>query len=207
MNPAQPLLANSVLHWASLKQGHPPALESLYRLYASSLYNYGSKFPVDQQLIKECIQELFVNLWTRRTHLGDPVNVKNYLFKAFRLSIFKKGNILQRQVSYEETEHYDFRATLNIEEEMIVGENNASVKERLEATLQKLSSRQREAIFLKFYEGQSYEEIAEIMDITIKGAYKVMARAIDSLRGMLEKDDFLLLLLLLSIKIDQFFTP
>lgn len=189
-----------LLYWSSLKNGEAPALKSLYNLYANVLYNYGSKFSTDQDVIKDCIQELFITLWTRKEHLSEPANVKNYLFKAFRLALFKKGKILQNQISYEETEHYPFQASITIEQEIIDGESNLAIKEKLEATLQKLSARQREAIFLKFYEGQSYEEIAEIMDISVKGAYKVMARAMDSLRDQLSKEDFFLLLFLLSTK-------
>lgn len=204
MTATQPNTETAALYWPLLKQGEASALESLYKLYANALYNYGSKFSVDQDLIKECIQEVFVAIWTRRAQLGNPQNVKNYLFKAFRLSVFKKANLLQKQVSYEETEHYPFRASLNIEEEMITAENNAALKERLEITLNKLSARQREVIFLKFYEAQSYEEIAEIMNISQKGAYKVMGRAIDALRDLLSKEDFFLILMLFSIKTDHF---
>jgi len=204
MTAIQPHKESSSLNWLSLKQGDTTAFESLYRLYANGLYNYGSKFSADKDLIKECIQEVFIGIWTRRNYLGDPQNVKNYLFKAFRLSLFKKGNFLQKQVSYEETEHYPFQASLTIEEEMIAAENTVALKERLEMTLNKLTARQREVIFLKFYEAQSYEEISEIMNISVKGAYKVMGRAIDALRGLLSKEDFFLILLLLSVKTDPF---
>ncbi|SDE95203.1 RNA polymerase sigma factor, sigma-70 family [Mucilaginibacter pineti] len=176
-------------------------MESLYKLYSNSLYNYGSKFTNDQDLIKECIQELFVTLWTRRAHLSEPANVRNYLFKAFRLSLFKKGNMIQKQVRYEEAEHYAFHASITIEDEIIIGEDNAALQSRLQATLEQLTARQREAIFLKFYEGLNYEEIAEVMDISVKGAYKVMGRAIDALRDKLDHNDFLILLALFSSKL------
>ncbi|WP_121196289.1 RNA polymerase sigma factor [Mucilaginibacter gracilis] len=176
-------------------------MESLYKKYANSLYNYGSKFTADKDLIKECIQELFVTLWTRRASLGEPQSVRNYLFKAFRLSLFKKTNMLQKQERYEETEHYPFDAAINIEETIINDEDKAALQRRLQASLDQLTARQREAIFLKFYEGLSYEEVAEVMGVSVKGAYKIMARAIDALREKLDQDDFLLLLSLFSLKL------
>ncbi len=188
-------------HWLSLKKGDDKAMAILYKLYANKLYNYGSKFTNDQDLIKECIQELFVTLWTRRAFLSEPPSVRNYVFKAFRLSLFKKAHMLQKQVRYKETEHYTFHASISIEEEIISGEDNAALQSRLQATLEQLTARQREAIFLKFYEGLNYEEIAEVMDISVKGAYKVMARAIDALKDKLDREDFLLLLTLFSLKL------
>lgn len=187
-------------HWHALKNDDGQALERLYHLYANTLYNYGAKFSADQDLIKECIQSLFVTLWTRRGYLGQPKNVKNYLFKAFRLSISKKTKLLQQYESYEEVEHYHFQATINIEEELIIGEDHVALQQRIQASLEQLSARQREVIFLKFYEGLSYQEIAEVMGISVKGSYKIMARAIDKLREQMDNKDFPLLLLLLSMK-------
>ena len=65
----------------------------------------------------------------------------------------------------------------------------------------KLTSRQREDIFLKFYEQLSYEEIADVMGISVKAGYKIMARSLDYLRKNLSKDDLLLLYLILHLKL------
>ena len=64
--------------------------------------------------------------------------------------------------------------------------------DRLNATLDKLTPKQKEVIFLKFYEQLSYTEIAQIMKVDVKAIYKLMARAIGSLRS-----DFLNLFLFL----------
>ena len=192
--------SNPETHWHALKNDGAKALEELYHLYANPLYNYGAKFTSDKELIRDCIQSLFVTLWTRRTYLKQPDNVKNYLFKAFRLSIFKKASLLNKHERYEETEHYHFNAAINFEEKLIREENQLALQQRIQASLDQLSARQREAIFLKFYEGLSYEEIAEIMGISVKGSYKLMARAIDGLREQLDISDFSFLLLLLYAK-------
>ncbi|WP_158796159.1 RNA polymerase sigma factor [Pedobacter sp. L105] len=188
-------------YWSSLKKGDANALENLYTLYANSLYNYGSKFTPDKDLIKECIQELFVNLWTRRTFIGNPPDVKNYLFKSFRLSVFKKAALLQKHQEYQEAEDYPFHITLSIEEDIITGEKNETLKKRIEAALEQLTDRQKEAVFLKFYENLSYDEIAAIMDISVKATYKLMARSLGFLKENLSKDDLLLLITLFYLKI------
>lgn len=59
-----------------------------------------------------------------------------------------------------------------------------------------LTARQREAVFLKFHENLSYEEIAEVMDISVKATYKLMAIALSELRDNLSQDHFMLLLVL-----------
>ncbi len=165
------------------------------------MYNYGSKFTKDKDLIKECIQDLFVGLWTNRNSVGNPDHVKNYLYKSFRHAIFKKTFHLSKNETYEETENYSFQVVLNVEETLINNERQLQVSEQLQNALAKLTARQREAIFLKFYEQLSYEEIAEVMGITVKAGYKIMARSLDYLRNNLSKDDLLLLYLILHLKL------
>ncbi len=46
----------------------------------------------------------------------------------------------------------------------------------------KLSSRQKEVIYLRFYNQLSYEEIADVMSVQVKAIYKLMSRAILVLR-------------------------
>lgn len=188
-------------YWSSLKNGNPDALESLYKLYSNALYNYGSKFTADKDLIKECIQELFVGLWTRRDFISSPADVKNYLFKSFRLSVFKKAALINKNDEYVETEDYPFSVTVSIEDDIISAEKNDALKKRLESTISTLTDRQREAIFLKFYENLSYEEIAEVMGISVKATYKLMARSLSFLRDNLSKDDLLILLSLFYLKL------
>lgn len=188
-------------HWLSLKNGNPIALEAVYKLYSNALYNYGSKFSADKDLIKECIQELFVNIWTRRDFISNPADVKNYLFKSFRLSIFKKAALISKNEEYLETENYPFSVSLNIEDDIIGREKNDALKIRLEHTISTLTNRQKEAIFLKFYENLSYEEIAEVMGISVKATYKLMARSLTFLRENLSKDDLLILFAVVYLKL------
>lgn len=190
------------IYWQSFKAGNADAFEYLYRNYSSGLYNYGSKFSHDKELIKECIQDLFVGIWTRRDTLGNPVHLKNYLYKSFRHLIFKKAFQLQNFESYDEAhDNYAFQASLNVEEAMIDGEHRINVSAQLNLAMAKLTARQREAVFLRFYEQLSYEEIAEVMDISVKASYKIMARALGFLKENLSKDDLMLLSLLLHLKL------
>lgn len=188
-------------YWKALKVGDGKALEQLYQQYANPLYNYGSKFTTDREQVRECIQSLFVTLWTRRANLGIPANIKNYLFKALRLAIFKNAKLAHSQDSFDQNEQYNFIATLSIEDEIIIEEDRLELQKRLQSGLDQLSPRQREAIFLRFYEGMDYVEIAEVMDMTTKGTYKLMARAINGLRDKLDKGDFSMLFLLLGYRL------
>ncbi|MCO4292448.1 sigma-70 family RNA polymerase sigma factor [Solitalea sp. MAHUQ-68] len=184
--------------WTSFKNGDENSFELLFRKFVNPLYNYGSKFTSDKDLIKECIQELYVTLWTRKEFLGDPASLKNYLYKSFRTTIYKRLNNNSKNVSLEESEEYPFHVDYGIDHDLIKSENKQHLTRELEKAMAALTDRQREAIFLKFYEGLSYEEIAAIMDITVKGTYKLMARALAELKTALPPQVKMFLHLLLT---------
>ena len=68
---------------------------------------------------------------------------------------------------------------------MIARQLTEEKRTRLEEALQKLSPRQKEIIFLKFYNKLSYDEICELMSISTNSAYKLLNKAIVKLRKIL----------------------
>jgi len=193
-------IINHDFNWQSFKKGDSKAFELIYRFYANKLFNYGSKFCKDSDIVKEAVQELFVNLWTNKNNISDPASIKNYLFKALRLSLFKKISYDQKYSSHTESEQYDFQTVFNKEDEIIRIETNSLLQQRLQIVLDSLTAHQREVVFLKYYEELSYQEIAEIMGISVKAAYKLMGRAVDSIRSSIDKRDIYLIFMLLKNK-------
>ena len=172
--------------WDSFRAGDEKALERLFCSYFTVLLNYGHKFTLNCYLIEESVQDLFVRLWNNRSSIGSTNNVKHYLFKAYRHILFRKlrkqaANVMEKL----DDERYDFRIELAPDQEMIKEENDAELRLTIEKGLAALTSRQREAIYLRFYEDLSYEEVSEILNLNIGGTYKLIYRALDGLRDVL----------------------
>jgi RNA polymerase sigma factor (sigma-70 family) len=174
--------------WLSFKRGDKKAYALLYESYFARLYNYGLKFTKDKLLVEDAIQDLFVKLWQHRDTLGDPASVTNYLYKSLRSILFNKltrgDSAFQHPANLEE---YHFEVVPSPEADFIHNHLADARREQLAKALAALTPRQREAIFLKFYEGLSYEEIAEIMAVNVKAVYKIMARALVTLKSSLPK--------------------
>ena len=153
----------------------------LYAHYFSKLFNYGHKFTTDSVLIEDSIQDVFLDYWKRRNILKEPSSLNSYLFTAFRYSLFNKLSKAKKIVAMEGVEEPDF-ASANI---FYAKEEDAVRSAQLRAALEQLTPRQREALFLRFYEGLSYETIAEIMNISVKASYKLMARSLAHLKECL----------------------
>jgi RNA polymerase sigma factor (sigma-70 family) len=183
--------------WNAFAQGDDNSLEILYRRYFDELYAYGNKWLNNAALTEDSIQDLFVKLMRNRANLSTPVSVKYYLFRSFRTVVVDRLKAKNRFAFVDEPGDHHFFFELSPERQIIDQENAALLQQKLTAALQTLTPRQREAIFLRYIEGFSYKEVAEMMELTAKGTYKLMARAIEALKEQMI--GFLILLFLKTL--------
>ncbi|MFC5408725.1 RNA polymerase sigma factor [Larkinella bovis] len=179
--------------WEAFRQGEEAAYAQLYEQYAPALYSYGMKIARDEALVKDCIQDLFIHLWNNRRTLGQVQAIKFYLSSSLRRDLIRK---LQRNktTSLDAAITYDFDVSLDFETMQIQDEIAQEQLSRLNRALQQLPTRQKEALYLKYYENLSYAEIADMMAITPGVAYNFVYRALSVLKKYLLTLHFLLLL-------------
>ncbi|HYG17561.1 MAG TPA: sigma-70 family RNA polymerase sigma factor [Ohtaekwangia sp.] len=169
--------------WTSFRNGNRKALDYIFEKYVRLMFVYGGKISRDQALVEDCIQDLFIELWNKRQIVADTTNIKYYLFKALRRKIVRRLSKDQRILSgqFKDTDYYhavEFPIEFNIIQEQADHERESLLKK----ALADLSERQREAIYLKFYERLAYREIAGVLNVDVRSAYNLIGRAIDSLR-------------------------
>lgn len=170
--------------WVAFKKGDWDAYTSLYHAYFRILNNYGYKFTRDVNLIEDVIHDLFVNLWTNRENLGNPLSVKNYLYKSVRNMLLRKiRNQLRFSDLADSDEHVPFE--VSFDHQLILNEEQKRIQETLKHVLSQLPPRQREIVYLRFYDGLSYEEIADIMGINVSSTYKLLYKALENLQQSL----------------------
>jgi RNA polymerase sigma factor (sigma-70 family) len=143
--------------WSNLKAGDKNALSYFYTKYLKSLYNYGLKINADSGLVEDCIQDLFIGFWNSRTRLGDVTNVKSYLYKSLRTKILYKLSIFSR-IPIKDIDFFNF--TLSHKSHYITQRINSDISDKIKQFVNTLSPKQKEAIFLIYYEDLSYEEAA-----------------------------------------------
>lgn len=156
--------------------------ESLYTGYFKKFFNYGRKFTEDNSLIEDSIQEVFLDIWNKQnTHIviDSPTA---YYFAAFRYTLFKNIKLQRRMGGLGQR---DDEPVFSIEQRIISGEISEERRQKVQLALTILTSRQREVIFLRFFEGMSYEQIAGVLGITTKATYKIMYRSLSRLKEVL----------------------
>lgn len=173
-----------ILLWNAFKKGDWDAYTSLYHNYYRLLNNYCYKFTKDVNLIEDAIHDLFTTLWTSRGNLGNPLSVKNYLYKSIRNILFRKIKTESRFFDLQENDE-SIPFVVSYDHQLILGEEEKRLREIIQEVLHKLPARQQEIIYLRFYDGLSYEEIADIMCINVSSAYKLLYKALSNLQQSL----------------------
>lgn len=167
--------------WDMLREGSGQAFEQIFRHYYPSLLNYGLRFNKDDEEVKDCIQILFMNIWERKAFLGNSDSIRNYLLASLRRLILKRAKANLSTISLDDEDDSLFHVELSAEMKMI---HDQTLKENvisLQKAIQNLPARQKEALYLRFYNDQSFGEIAQIMNISTRAVYKLIYKALDAL--------------------------
>jgi len=172
--------------WRSFLRGDDKCFTIIYEQYIERLFSYGYKLCSDNEMVRDCIQEIFIDLFLKRKKVSIEIgNLKSYLFIALRncltKKIVKKRRLKSLVIDADEEEiffniEYSFPGTATDQK------ISTEVIERLRDAINNLPSRQKEIIYLKFEEEIDYAGIAKIMKISVESSRKLLYRALVTLR-------------------------
>ena len=170
--------------WQQLKNGSELAFGKLLTSYFNPLQNYGYKFVQNEAFVKDCVQEVFIEIWNRRDRITTPDSVRAYLLSCVRKRVLREG---YRQRILKEDESVDLEnegsfVEFSPEWSMIEQESLAETTHRIADAMNKLPKRQREVIYLRFYQNLERDEIAAIMDVNPQSVSNLMQVAFKSFR-------------------------
>ncbi|MBN7812793.1 sigma-70 family RNA polymerase sigma factor [Algoriphagus sp. H41] len=181
-----PCLFDEDLLWSQLRTGDKQGLEQLYLLYSQELFRYGMAIKPNRSFIKDCIQELFVDLWKYREGLKQTDNVKNYLLRSLSNKILKEVTRDKRFFMDYELSEFETVGLEESEEDKLIGRQvSESLQKRLSNALEELPLRQRQVIQLLFFEKLSYEAVSEVLGINVDSCYTLAWKAISRMKKSL----------------------
>jgi len=166
--------------WDKLLQGDLNALEQIYTYFHSELYHYALKITSQVDLAEDALQDVFVDIWTHRSKLGSIHSVRAYLLRSVRNQCLKLLKRQQRFTDITDAGSFD----LILPEELRLVDPSQSIKQAIATGMTKLSPRQREVIYLKYYNNLDYEELAEVLDINYQSVINHIHKAMLKLRDM-----------------------
>jgi RNA polymerase sigma factor (sigma-70 family) len=171
--------------WNLMRKSSKVAFACLYKRHIEALYNFGKKITSDKEIIKDTIQELFTDFWSKRNTLSDVACVKIYIFKSFRYKLIRAiAKVEKNQQPYtlesfliEIPTEEEARDSLSLERKKILTEQ-----------LSNLPKRQREVIHLKYFHNLTNEEIAEVINVNYQSVSNILYRAIKKMKASLQSN-------------------
>lgn len=182
--------------WGKFKSGDREAFSQIFHEHIKVLYTYGNKFTRDTQLVEDSVQDLFFEIWQKRENLGETDSIRRYLLGSLRRKIIRQDQRAKKYISDQvEMDTYDFQVEFTFETLLIEKEISEENQQKISLALNKLSKRQKEAIYLKFYAEMDYQQIAKIMQLNYQSVRNLVHTSLKKLRQILA----MVIILLLSI--------
>ncbi len=168
--------------WKVFKSGDKHALDVIFKRYYSLLHRYGVKLTNNVVLTEDCLQDFFLYIYEHRQNLKDLDAIKPYLFKAFRNRLLKYLKANTDLVSISEIEKNGLPLSFSMEELMIQRESKQLRRKQIVALLNRLTNKQKELIYLKYYNNLSISDISEIIGISYQGVLNGLSKSMKKLK-------------------------
>jgi RNA polymerase sigma factor (sigma-70 family) len=177
--------------WKELRNNNKEALSVIYYRFFNLLLQKGLQISGERELVKDCIHDLFLEIWKNKLNLSIPLSVKAYLISCIQRKIIRQLKKLRSQqikMDMLPNEHVASKEDQLIMEQHLLNQQCVVIQ-----AINSLTIRQQEAIKLKFYANHSYEEISGLMKISTDSIYNLVSKAIDNLQMELTKETELML--------------
>ncbi|MPR37375.1 RNA polymerase sigma factor [Salmonirosea aquatica] len=189
--------------WQEFQAGSHQAFQQLHQYHIRHLLNYGLRIHGSLSAVEDCIQDVFVQLWHYRQGITRPTSVRFYLLRALRNQLRTQYRRDRPFVSGWDDDgeqagqnRIPFDTEPSAEDQLISLDIDAERKALIHQTLQTLTARQREIIYLRYFNDLTYEEICEVMQVNYQTARSQIYTAIKLIRKELKDSDMFQILIL-----------
>lgn len=179
-------MTNDQMLWQKLKAGDKQALTDIYQTEVDAMFRYGCQFTANRALVQDAIQDLFIELWKNRGTIGETTAIRQYLLVALRRKIVRQ--LKQQTNRQERAERVQAEAPdqePGADQAMIEREQVTTQEKQIAHALGLLSDRQREVLYLKYFEEMDYKAIAEMIGINYQSVRNTASAGLKALRKLL----------------------
>lgn len=175
-------IVDDITLWNNLKEGDEKSFSLLFEKHYGSLISYGNSLSPFQEKVQDCVQDVFADIWLYRDSLQNNVVVKAYLLSSVRRRIarlYERDHVFRKTTT---TDVLEFLFDFSIENDLVEDEITAERVLHLNKLLNDLPARQKEALYLRYHQGLSVDQIADLLDVNYQSANNLLYRGLLSLR-------------------------
>lgn len=164
------------------------ALGELYDRYEARIYSYIYRRTGNESLAEDLTAQVFLKMLEAiRSDKGWHSSFSGWLYRIAHNAVidFYRQRDRQQQVSLEDT----LTTTASDHNPVVMAEASLDAQ-RLRTAISRLTEEQSEVITLRFLEGYSISEVAEMLDKTEGSIKALQYRAVTTLRQLLQHEGF-----------------
>ena len=166
-------------------------ISEIYHQHVNGLFAFGKTFTNQDELIKDCIQDLFFYLIDNPEKVNEIRNIKQYLYTMFRNELIRTLKGRKAWNYYSDAEDLNFKDktySLNaVLMEFDINDQMLNKKLIVNEVLTTLTKKQRTIIYLRYHDQLSYEDICKILSINYQSARTLIYRAIQKIRKIISE--------------------
>lgn len=183
---------NSLLN--EISNGNYQAFKKVYDTYSKEMYYYGLKILDDKEVCEDLIQNIFIDLWSKRETLKIQ-NLKGYLFQSVKYQIF--NHLRSKKITKEDLTRLNLiDVSMNAAQKMEYHELEEKIKTIIES---ELPHRCKQIFILSRFEHKTNQEIANELGITMQAVKNQISKGIQKIKLSLQAEEIILYSFLLFI--------
>lgn len=167
----------------ALHEGDESVFEEAFRQYYKPLCNYVLGFTNDMDEAEEIVQQLFVDIWSKRKSAAFATSFKSYLYRGAHNSALNKIKHEKIRKMHADEQMHTASFTSGADE-MISGKE---LQRQINSAINSLPEQCRMVFKLSRFEELKYSEIAEHLGISVKTVENHMGKALRILREQLKE--------------------
>lgn len=183
------VIIDEVAIWDEFRSGNQQAFTELYQHFVQPLYTYSMGVTSDKELIKDCLHDLFVELWRNHASIGPTTSVKFYLMASIKRKLVRALETQMKNQVHHLNYSLDFSGSDYSQESVLIKyEEEIRTNKQLANCLNMLSNRQREAISLRFFQNMDTDQISDSMKINPQSVYNLIFGALRVMKEGLSRE-------------------
>lgn len=154
----------------------------LYKEHAATLLHIAIRKLGDKDQAMDVVQDIFVDLWQRKSMITITSEPRHYLVSALYHKIFQHF----RKVGVKEKHIAHFTLLQKVDHEHLeeegLKESRESVIQHIDHSVTQMPPRMRTIFQLKYYQSYSNQEIASLLGISNQTVKNQLCRSLDQVR-------------------------
>ncbi len=155
------------------KNGDEDAFDLLFEKYQQPIYSICYRFVRNEDDARELTQDVFIKIYRNLKKFNGKSKFFTWIYRITVNTCISFKRKFHQAIEFDDSTSHSI-------------ERNLMLKKAIDDALAKLPKRQRAAFILRHFEGYTFEEIGEIMEISTGAAKANHFQAIKRLRVLLK---------------------